>query len=1052
MKIHSIYIGGFGYFHEWKSENLSDKITIFQGTNEAGKTTLLQFLRRIMYGFPSGRQATSINQYPPLFGGVHGGRLLVSSEDGKKLSLERNSGMKNATISLPDGEAAQVTVHDLVGKADELFFRNVFAIGLDELREFKSLQEESIRDRLFSAGAGSTAISITNLRKGLKEDKENLFKPRGSIQKIPDLLGQLGDIRGKIRDRSRDQQEYDSINEELDEKVIEYDKNQLKKREATNQKSYLETLYKAFDDYTNFAECKSELAKLPGPVQFPSEGIAQLEKINDTLENLSLEIVETDKNILAAQQDLGNQNPNYKIINQQQNIKILERGIEKYRSDQNGFKDLQNKKRQLEGELSDLKKEIGVGWTNKKIESFEDTVSITNTVSVMKKNLIDKKQAVSEAKIKLDSAERERDQVIAKIKQINNSIELQTHTNSSEELKELIFNLALLKGKITKCNEQAARVTQLRDKEVYQRQLLKEIAAGKTKPSVIPILIIGIAEIVVLAIGIISNNLIPLLIPFILLLGVVIHYVLSIIKFKQTNLDLGNSHPELYGSHEDYTSLRDQIPLEQQKWESLKSECNKIATACGFKDTPDYELIPEMESNIRTELTKAENFETTLKSKKELENNLRNAESEAENFFKIYTGKVSEEKHEIKNWENWLETKGLDTTLIPEIVPDLLTKIFHISEKIKALEICEREIEKIKSDRNQYEQMVTQIAAQCDIENSQFVDMTVEQLASELELNLKLLNEKMETDRKIHDLQKKLQNLNKDKQENDLKKIQLLQTVDASDENNYREIALIEKRRHDLNEAISRSKTTITTVCGGLDFDNFIQTLKVSNKFEIFSGIQTKGDEINKIETNLKELSERKGELNKSIAQLGMEEDLSILSSKESALSETLQDYSRQWAIHSIAEKILNDAIEIYEYQRQPVIIKEAQEFFKMITDGRYTSIISPLDSKEIIVEQSSGKRKEIRELSQGTAEQLYLSLRFGYIRDFCRNVTSLPVIFDDILVNFDPIRQKNACTAMGKLSETNQILYFTCHPETVRMFEGSVDGVTVINLDGIKR
>jgi len=1052
MKIHSIYIGGFGHFHEWKSENLSDKITIFQGTNEAGKTTLLHFLRRIMYGFPSGRQATSINQYPPLFGGVHGGRLLVSSEDGTKLSLERNSGMKNATISLPDGKIAQVTVHDLVGKADELFFRNVFAIGLDELREFNSLQEESIRDRLFSAGAGSTAISITNLRKELKEDKEKLFTPRGKSRKIPDLLGQLVDVRGKIRDRSQDQQEYDSFNEELDKIDLEYDTDQLKKREAIHQKAYLETLNKAFDDYTNFAEYKSELAKLPQPLQFPSEGIAQLEKINNTLEKISQEIIETGNNILAAKQDLENQNPNYKIIDQQQTIKVLERSIEKYRSDQNGFRELQNKKRQLDDELSDLKKEIGAGWDNKKIESFEDTVNITNTVSVMKKNLIEKKQNVSDAKLKLDSAERERDQVIAKIEEIINNIELQIHTKSSEELKKLIFNLASLKGKITKCNEQAARVTQLRDKEVYQRQLLKEIATGKTKPSVIPILLIGIAEIVVLAIGILSNNLILLLIPLILLSVFVIYYVNLIWKFKQNNLELGNSKPELYVSHEEYTNLRDQIPIEQKKWELIKSECNKIANECGFNDIPDSGLIPEVESNIRTELIKAENFETSLNTKKQLEVELRITKSEVEKFLKIYSDKVLDETNEINNWKKWLETKGLDTTLIPEILPDLLTKISHISEKNKALEICVRELEQIRADINQYEQRVTQISAQCDVENSQLVDLTVERLTSELELNLKLSNEKMAIERKIHELQIKLQILNKDKQENDLKKIQLLQSVDASDENNYREIALIEKRRHDLNEAISRSKTTITTVCGGLDFDDFVQTLKDSNKLNILSEIQKREDEINNIEMNLKEISERKGELNKSIAQLGMEEDLSILRSKESALSETLQDYSRQWAIYSIAEKILNDSIEIYEHQRQPVIIKEAQDFFKMITDGRYTSIISPLDSKEIIVEQSSGKRKEIRELSQGTAEQLYLSLRFGYIRDFCRNVTSLPVIFDDILVNFDPIRQKNACNAMGKLSETNQILYFTCHPETVRMFEGSVDGVTVINLDGINR
>ena len=77
---------------------------------------------------------------------------------------------------------------------------------------------------------------------------------------------------------------------------------------------------------------------------------------------------------------------------------------------------------------------------------------------------------------------------------------------------------------------------------------------------------------------------------------------------------------------------------------------------------------------------------------------------------------------------------------------------------------------------------------------------------------------------------------------------------------------------------------------------------------------------------------------------------------------------------------------------------------------------------------------KEIQDLSRGTAEQLYLSLRFGFIREFSKRSESLPIVFDDILVNFDPKRFKAACEGIKELSETNQVLYFTCHPETVDM------------------
>jgi len=87
--------------------------------------------------------------------------------------------------------------------------------------------------------------------------------------------------------------------------------------------------------------------------------------------------------------------------------------------------------------------------------------------------------------------------------------------------------------------------------------------------------------------------------------------------------------------------------------------------------------------------------------------------------------------------------------------------------------------------------------------------------------------------------------------------------------------------------------------------------------------------------------------------------------------------------------------------------------------------------------------------LSRGTAEQLYLALRFGYIRDYAASSLPVPVIFDDILVNFDPERRKNACQAIANLAETCQVLYFTCHPQTVGDLTGAVPDAVVMDISG---
>ena len=86
--------------------------------------------------------------------------------------------------------------------------------------------------------------------------------------------------------------------------------------------------------------------------------------------------------------------------------------------------------------------------------------------------------------------------------------------------------------------------------------------------------------------------------------------------------------------------------------------------------------------------------------------------------------------------------------------------------------------------------------------------------------------------------------------------------------------------------------------------------------------------------------------------------------------------------------------------------------------------------------------------MSRGTREQLYLSLRFGLIREFGERTERLPVVVEEVLVNFDPKRAGRAARAFAELANTNQVLVFTCHPETVALFTDVASETQVIQID----
>ena len=46
-----------------------------------------------------------------------------------------------------------------------------------------------------------------------------------------------------------------------------------------------------------------------------------------------------------------------------------------------------------------------------------------------------------------------------------------------------------------------------------------------------------------------------------------------------------------------------------------------------------------------------------------------------------------------------------------------------------------------------------------------------------------------------------------------------------------------------------------------------------------------------------------------------------------------------------------------------------------------------------------------------------------------------MPVMVDDVLVNFDPVRSAAAARVLAELCDICQVLVFTCHPHTAEHF-----------------
>jgi uncharacterized protein YhaN len=189
----------------------------------------------------------------------------------------------------------------------------------------------------------------------------------------------------------------------------------------------------------------------------------------------------------------------------------------------------------------------------------------------------------------------------------------------------------------------------------------------------------------------------------------------------------------------------------------------------------------------------------------------------------------------------------------------------------------------------------------------------------------------------------------------------------------------------------------------------------------------------------------RDGALMSRIEQLEAAEELGQVRQQLAVAQAQAEGAARDWAVRALALELLGETRHRNDRERHPHVVQEAERYYATNTDGRYPPIMAPPGEAQVLVEREQGAPLTSEQLSRGTAEQLYLALRFGLIEQFARNAEPLPVVMDDILVNFDPKRAERAARAIGQLASRHQVLFFTCHPRIAELLDP--DGVVTHRL-----
>ncbi len=313
MKLLQLKIDGFGKFNNQVFDIQGQNQLIF-GENEAGKSTIYQFIRTILFGFPKKREI--IRDFTPVNGAVYGGKIIFEDEIHGKVTVERykerNKGQ--ATVLLENGQTgSELLLEKLLSPLTKETFDQVFSFQQEQLADLNQLNEVKLQHLLLTVGLTGSE-RLTNMNDNFLKKRQKLFKASGRIPEINQRLRQLKKLEQQIELVESQEATYQVKQKrmrELTTSIKKVDKERSHQFEL--EKTILEQ-QKRFPMYIEWESLKKEMTS---DVEVPNR---KIEEVKQALNNHRF-LLDKEKELLESQNDkLEVASPAYQFYLENQSI------------------------------------------------------------------------------------------------------------------------------------------------------------------------------------------------------------------------------------------------------------------------------------------------------------------------------------------------------------------------------------------------------------------------------------------------------------------------------------------------------------------------------------------------------------------------------------------------------------------------------------------------------------------------------------------------------------------------------------------------------------
>lgn len=389
----------------------------------------------------------------------------------------------------------------------------------------------------------------------------------------------------------------------------------------------------------------------------------------------------------------------------------------------------------------------------------------------------------------------------------------------------------------------------------------------------------------------------------------------------------------------------------------------------------------------------------------------------------------------IEEWKTrWIPAvrrSGLDADNSIAVIRAQLDLLEQARSRIEEIVGLQRRIATMEGDIASFGQRVTAIAEACGVSSEGLEPGTVlDTLSAHMSEAVTLSERKTGLEKQVEDAKKREEAASETQTLAEARLAPLLKAAGLTDYELLYPVIEKATQARALKEKVAQLEEQIVQIGEGIP----LETLLSDSEGADSASLKSKSDELKEESLSLSDEIERLGKrhatatvefeaLNDGPDATTAAADMELARAEMSAQAER---YLRKRS----QTTLLSWAIERYRAEKQTPLLKRASELFSTLTLGRYSTLLVDRENSDsrLSALTTDSTVVPVTGMSEGTVDQLFLSLRLAALEDSVIGGVQLPFLADDLFINYDDDRANAGFKVLAEVAKTTQVLFFTHH------------------------